>query len=176
MLKRIMLAVTFVALAGFTFDSSIAQSAETQKIGVMNIQKVLLESESGKAAKAVFEKRMTELQDKFKVEQDALIALQQEIEKKSSAWSKDKQGQKVRELQMGQRELQVKSEDAKMELRQLQDKELEPILKMLQTVVNTYGEKNGYSVILDSKVAVLYAAPSIDLSQAVKEELNKRMK
>ena len=63
-----------------------------------------------------------------------------------------------------------------MELRQLRDKELEPILKMLQTVVNTYGEKNGYSVILDSKVAVLYAAPSIDLSDVVKEELNKRMK
>lgn len=175
MLRNILLALSLVAVASFTFDSSIAQSAETQKIGVMNIQKVLLESTAGKKAKAVFEKRMNELQDKFKTEQDALIALQQEIEKKSSAWSKDKKGEKIRELQMGQRELQVKSEDAKMELKQLQDKELEPILKMLQNVVNTYGEKNGYSVILDSKVAVLYAAPDVDLSDAVKEELNKRM-
>ena len=175
MLKRVLLVVTLVVLAGFTFDSSTAR-AEAQKIGVMNIQKVLLESSAGRKAKGVFEKRMNELQGKFKVEQEALVALQQEIEKKSSAWSKDKKGEKIRELQLGQRELQVKSEDAKMELRQLQDKKLEPILKMLQTVVNSYGQKNGYSVILDSKVAVLYADPNVDVSDDVKKELDKRMK
>lgn len=175
MLKRIMIVVTLVVLAGFTFDSSTAR-AEAQKIGVMNIQKVLLESSAGRKAKEIFEKRMNELQDKFKAEQDSLVELQKEIEKKSSAWSKDKKGEKIRELQLGQREMQVKSEDAKMELRQLQDKELEPILKMLQTVVNTYGEKNGFSLILDSKVAVLYADSSIEVSEAIKKELDKRMK
>jgi len=175
MLKRIMLVVTLVVLAGFTFDSSTVH-AEAQKIGVMNIQKVLIESSAGRKAKSVFEKRMKELQKKFKKEQDSLVALKKEIEKKSSAWSKDKKGEKVRELQLKQRELQVKSEDAQMELKQLQDKELAPILKMLQTVVNSYGEKNGYSMILDSKVAVLYADDSIDLSTQIKEELDKRMK
>ncbi len=175
MLKRITLLVTLVVFAGFCLNSTAAH-AEAQKIGVMNIQKVLLESTAGRKAKSIFENRMNELQDKFKTEQDKLVGLQQEIEKKSSAWSKEKKGEKIRELQRGQRELQAKSEDAKMELRQLQDKELEPILKMLQTVVNSYGEKNGYSVILDSKVAVLYAAPAIDVSEDVKKELDKRMK
>ena len=175
MLKRIMLVVALVVIAGFTFESSTAR-AEAQKIGVMNIQKVLLESSSGRKAKAVFEKRMNELQNKFKSEQDSLVALQQEIEKKSSAWSKDKKGEKVRELQLKQREMQIKSEDAKMELKQLQDKELEPILKMLETDVNAYGEKHGYSVVLDSKVSVLYAAPKVDISDAVQKELDKRMK
>ncbi len=175
MLKRIMLVVALVVIAGFTFESSTAR-AEAQKIGVLNIQKVLLESSSGRKAKVIFEKRMNELQAKFKSEQDSLVALQQEIEKKSSAWSKDKKGEKIRELQLKQREMQIKSEDAKMELKQLQDKELEPILKMLETVVTAYGEKNGYSVILDSKVAVLYAAPSVDLSEKVQKELDKRMK
>jgi len=175
MLKRLMMVVCIVVLAGFTVNSTAVQ-AETQKIGVMNIQKVLLQSTAGKKAKAVFEKRMKELQSKFKTEQEELVALQKEIEKKSSAWSKDKQGEKVRELQLKQREMQVKSEDAKMELRQLQDKELEPILKMLQTVVNSYGEKEGYSLILDSKVAVLYANPAVEISEAVKKELDKRMK
>ncbi len=175
MLKRIMVVVTLVVLAGFTFDNSTAQAAD-QKIGVMNIQKVLLESAAGRKAKAVFEKRMNELQGKFKTEQDGLIALQKEIEKKSSAWSKDKKASKIRELQLGQRELQVKSEDAQMELRQLQDKELEPILKMLQTVVSSYGVKNGFTAILDSKVAVLYADPNIDVSESVKKELDKRLK
>jgi outer membrane protein len=119
---------------------------------------------------------MNEMKTKFEGDQKALVELQQEIDKKSSAWSKDVQAEKVRELQTKQRELQVKSEDAKLELKQLQDKELEPILKMLQTVVDAYGEKEGYSVILDSKVAVLYASPETDVSDAVKEELDKRLK
>ena len=175
MFKRLMVVVCLVVLAGFTVQSSVANAAEG-KIGVMNIQKVLLESIAGQKAKDVFEKRMNELKTKFQDEQEAIVALQQEIEKKSSAWSKDKQAEKVRELQTKQREMQVKSEDAKMELRQLQDKELEPILKMLQTVVDAYGEKEGYYVILDSKVAVLWAAEETNISDAVKEELDKRLK
>jgi outer membrane protein len=175
MLKRLMVVVCLVVLAGFAVNANTVQ-AETQKIAVMNIQKVLLQSSAGQKAKVVFEKRMNELQSKFKKEQETLIALQKEIEKKSSAWSKDKRGEKVRELQLKQREMQVKSEDAKMELRQLQDKELEPILKMLQTVVNAYGEKEGYSLILDSKVAVLYANPAADISEAVRKELDTRLK
>lgn len=174
MLKRVMLVVSLMAFIGIGLTAGTVR-AESQKIGVMNIQKVLLESSAGRKAKVIFETRMKELQSKFKVQQDNLIALQQEIEKKSSAWSKDKKGEKIRELQLGQREMQVKSEDAKMELRQLQDKKLEPILKMLQTVVDSYGEKNGYSLILDSKVAVLYAAPNIDVSEDIKSELDKRM-
>ncbi len=175
MLKRLMIVVCLVVFAGFAVSVDTVQ-AETQKIGVMNIQKILLQSSAGQKAKAVFEKRMKEIQNKFKKEQESLVALQKEIEKKRSVWSKEKQGEKVRELQLKQREMQMKSEDAKMELRQLQDKELEPILKMLQTVVNSYGEKNGYSLILDSKVSVLYANPAVDISEAVKKELDARMK
>jgi outer membrane protein len=175
MLKRTLLVATLIVLAGFTLDSTTAR-AEAQKIGVMNVQKVLLESAAGMKAKEIFEKRTNELQEKFQAEQEALVALQQEIEKKSSAWSKEKKGEKIRELQTGQRELQVKSEDAQLELRQLQDKELEPILKMLQTVVNSYGQKNGFAVILDSKVAVLYADPAMDVTEDMTKELDKRLK
>ncbi len=175
MFKRIALIVTFVVLAAFTFAPGNVR-AEGQKIGVMNIQKVLVESSAGMKAKSVFEKRMKELEKKFKGKQEGLVALQQEIEKKSSAWSAEKKGEKVRELQKNQRELQVESEDAQMEMKQLQDKELAPILKMLQTVVNAYGQKNGYNLILDSKVGVLYASDGVDISEAVKKELDKRMK
>ena len=61
MLKRIVLVVMVMVLAGFTLNSSPVR-AEAQKIGVMNIQKVLLESSSGRKAKEVFEKRTNELQ------------------------------------------------------------------------------------------------------------------
>lgn len=175
MFKRMLLMVTLLVLATFTLDSGSAR-AEGTKIGVLDIQKVLLESSSGRKAKEVFEKRANELQTKFQAEQDALVALQQEIEKKSSAWSAEKKSEKVRELQKKQRDLQGKSQDAQLELKGLQDKELEPILKMLQTVVDTYGQKNGYAVILDSKVGVLYNSDAVDVSEDIRKELDKRLK
>ena len=175
MLKRIFLTVTLMVLATFALDSTNA-SAEGMKIGVMNIQKVLLESSAGRKATAVVEKRAKELDTKFKPERDTLIALKEEIEKKSSAWSAEKKAEKVLELQKKQRNLQVKVEDAQIEFRQLQNKEMEPIAKMLQTVVNTYGAKNGYAVILDSKAGVHYASNEVDITEDVKKELDKRLK
>ncbi len=180
MLKRAMLVVTLMVLAGFTFNSSVAQSAETQKIGVMNIQKVLLDSSAGKKAAEVLKKRDGELKAKFMEEEKAIKALQQEIEKKQSVWNKDKQAEKTREFQFKVRELQSKGKDAQAELRQLQAKEVEPIMTMLQTVVKGFGEKNGYTVILDSTLtgqsSVLFADPAIDITAAITKELDGRLK
>lgn len=148
--------------------------AET-KIGVMNVQKIITLCDAGKDAKVRFEERMKELQGKFKTEQDELVNLQKEIEKKSSAWSEEKKTEKAREFQKLRRELQAKNEDANFELKQLQEKELQPILKALEGVVSEYGKKNGYTAILDAKGGVIYSDKSIDISDALVKELNKAM-
>jgi outer membrane protein len=142
------------------------------KIGVMNVQKVIVECNAGKAAKGRFDAKMKELQAKFKTEEDALKALQAEIKKKSSAWSEEKKAEKVREFQKNGRELQAKTEDARFEMKKMQDKELEPILKALENVVNSYGKENGYTAILDSKNSVIYFDGSIDISDIIVKKLN----
>jgi Skp family chaperone for outer membrane proteins len=38
-----------------------------------------------------------------------------------------------------------------------------------------YGEKNGYTAILDSKNGVIYHDPAIDVSDIIIKELNKSM-
>ena len=60
-------------------------AAETT-VAVLDMQKVLAGSEAGKTAQKAMEKKMEELQEKFKAEEDTLLALQDEIEKKSSVW------------------------------------------------------------------------------------------
>ena len=104
-----------------------------------------------------------------------MTTLQKEIEKKSSAWSEETKAAKMRDFQKMERELQAKTEDARFELKQLQDKELEPILKALEGVVVKYGQENGYTAIFDSKNGVIYSNPSIDISDVIVKELNKSM-
>lgn len=163
-------------LAGliFVFVCLLASSgfSANLKLGIMNVQKIIVECDAGKAAKKRFDLKMKELQSSFKGEEEELKALQDEIKKKSSAWSEEKKAEKVREFQKNGRELQVKTDEARFEMKKLQDKELEPILKALEEVVNKYGKDNGYTAIMDGKNGVVYFDPSIDVSDVIIKKLN----
>jgi len=171
-LKKFVVAVSLLcalALAGS------GQAFAEAKVGVMNIQKIIALSDAGKAAKKKMEAKMADLKSKFKAEQQELVDLRQEIAKKGSAWSEDKKTAKAREFQKKQRELKEKEDDANFELKQLQEKEFEPILSALEGVVNDFGKKNGYTVILDTKMGAIYFDESADVTKALVKELNKAM-
>ncbi|SDP53425.1 OmpH family outer membrane protein [Desulforhopalus singaporensis] len=167
--------LTVVALSALLFSATQGFAADV-KIGVMDLQKILFDSNAGKAAKVRFEKKMKEFEVKFKTEEDGLKNLQNEIMKKSTAWTEEKKAEKVRDLQKRGRELQEKKEDARYEMKSMQDKELQPILKSLEKIVDTYGEEKGYTVILDRRVGVIYASKAVDVSGDLTKELNKVLK
>jgi outer membrane protein len=166
----VLVAVLFV-FVGLVAGESFAAEL---KVGVINVQKVLLTCDAGKVAKEKVDAKMKELQETFKKEEEALKALQDEIKKKSSAWSEEKKAEKVREYQKNGRELQVKTDDAKFEMKQLQDKEVEPILKALEKVVEKYGKEKGYSAILEARNG-LYFDDSIDITDTIVKKLNESM-
>ena len=65
-----------------------AKAADT-KIAVIDIQKVLVESKAGIKAKGKMEKKMEELKASLQKDENVLIALQKEMEKKAAAWSEE---------------------------------------------------------------------------------------
>lgn len=170
--QKILSAGIFFLLVCFAAHNGYAAD---MKIGVINVQKIIVSCDSGKAAKERFDVKMKELQGSFKKEEEDLKALQDEIKKKSSAWSEEKKAEKVREYQKNGRELQAKTEDARFEMKQLQDKELEPILKALEKVVEKFGKEKGYTAILDSKNGVVYFDEAIEVSDAIVKKLNEAM-
>lgn len=168
-LHRNLLAGVIFFLVCFSVNSCFSADV---KLGIMNVQKIIVECEAGKAAKGRFDVKMKELQSTFKAEEEALKELQAEIKKKSSAWSEEKKAEKVREFQKNGRELQAKTEDARFEMKKLQDKELEPILKALEEVVNKYGKDNKYTAIMDAKNGVIYFDEAVDISDVIVKKLN----
>lgn len=170
MSKKLMLICAALIFACTTTSNGFAAEL---KIGIMNVQKIIVGCEAGKAAKVRFEKKMKGLQASFKDEEGELKALQEEITKKSSAWSEEKKAEKTREFQKRGREFQAKNEDARFEMKQLQDKELEPILKALEKIVDKYRVDNGLTLILDSKNGVISYDEKIDISTNLIKKLNK---
>jgi outer membrane protein len=171
-IKNVLQVVLIAAV--FVFGAQSAMAADV-KLGVMNVQKIIVECKAGKEAKARFDVKMKDLQSTFKDEEADLKKLQDEIKKKSSAWSEEKKAEKVREFQKNGRELQAKTEDARFEMKQLQDKELEPILKALEAVVEKYRKDQGYTMIFDSKNGVISFDPTVDISAAITKLLDKAM-
>ena len=155
--------------------TSVPVFAASSKVAVINIQKVLVDSEAGKKAKAKVEKRMEELKTSFKKDEAALVSLQKEIEKKSSAWSEDKRKEKAREFQKKRQSLGEKQEDANLEMKKMQEKYLTPIMKKLETVVSEVAKDKGYSIVLPRN-GVLYAEKADDITAATTKALNAKMK
>lgn len=166
--------LTFLFFAAVFFIVGTVQAAET-KVGVITVQKVLATCEAGKKAQGVMEKKMEELQATFKKDEEALLALQKEIEKKSSAWSDAMKQEKAIEFKKKRRDLGVKQEDAGQEMKTLREQQLAPILKELEDVVKGVAKKEGYTLILPRN-AVLHAADSADLTETITRALNEKMK
>lgn len=172
MIRKSFQIIVIASVLLFAAQGAIAADV---KLGVMNVQKIIVSCKAGQAAKERFDIKMKDLQSSFKDEEADLKKLQAEIKKKSSAWSEEKKAEKVREFQKNGRELQAKTEDARFEMKQLQDKELEPILKALEKVVENYGKDQGYTMILDSKNGVIFFDKTIDLSDSIVKLLDKAM-
>ena len=165
------MAAVFAVASMFAGQAHAAEIA----VAVLDMQKVLASSEAGMEAQKSLEKKMEELQGKFKADEDALLALQEEIEKKSSVWSEEKKQDKAIEFQKKRRDLRAKQEDANIELKQLQEKKLGPIIEELEKVVDKVAKEKGYKIILP-KAAVVYIDNSVDISDEITKALNEMIK
>ena len=167
----------------FMFASAGDSSAAEIKIATISLQDVLSDSKAGQDAQKVLEAEIQKFQNRFKKDQDDLEALRLEIEKKGSVWSDQIRMEKERDYQKKMREYKLKTEDAQFEIKQLEKKEMEPILKVLHEVINEIGKSKHYTLILEntrkglrSRIGLLYAADEIDISNEVKAMLDKKYK
>lgn len=161
-------AAVFLLLA--VVPCGTAQAAG-ESIAVLNLRKVFAASEAGKKAQQEMDKKVKELQEKFKKDEDVLAALQDEIEKKSSVWNEEKKQEKAIEFQKMRRDLRVKQEDANLELKKIEEQQLSPIRKELEQVIEKMAKEKGLNIILPSEV-VMYSSDAVDITDEVTNSLN----
>lgn len=158
-----------------------AFSANAMKVATISLQEVLTQSKVGQEAQKQLEAKVQEFQNKFAAEQSTLEGLGEEIEKKRSVWSQEILEGKERDYQMKMREFKLKTDDAQFELKQLEKKIMEPILKDLHELIAEYGKKENYLLILEntrkglsSRTGLLYADESTDITPQILKMLDKK--
>jgi outer membrane protein len=152
-----------------------AWAAET-KIGVVDVQRALTETEAGKKAKEKLAQRVEKMQADIKAKQDDLQKMETEMQKQSSVLSGEAKRDKEKDYDRKKRDLSEIYRDYQEEIQQAQAASLQPIVKDLEQVIEKIGQDGGYTVILEKTAGVIYSTKSIDITDQVIKAANEMSK
>ncbi|MGD9762992.1 MAG: OmpH family outer membrane protein [Candidatus Binatia bacterium] len=149
--------------------------AEDLKIGYVDLQRALNESDAGKAAKERFKVQVDRLQTDLKKKKDAIDGMKAQLEKKAAVMREDEARNLEKDYQKKLRDFERAYKDSQGELQQRDNELTVELLKELQVVIEDYGKENGYSMILEqSSSSVLYGAASLDLTEQIIARYNAK--
>ncbi|MBU0482318.1 MAG: OmpH family outer membrane protein [Proteobacteria bacterium] len=166
-LSAVLLLVVFSSYPAFAGDKAL-------KVGIINIQKVVALSKVGQEARDAVKAKFDEYQVKLRKEEESLVALKDDIEKKGAVWSEEIRTEKQREFERRVKALEDESKYATNDMKEFEKKKVEPVLQELEAIIDDFGKKENYSMILDASRGVIYMDEALDISAAVAAELDKR--
>jgi outer membrane protein len=147
------------------------------KIGFVDLQRVMLESEKGKVAKKTLSDELEKLKKNLTQKQDELQKLKDTLDKQSALITQEARAEKEREYQTKLKDYQTLANDYQRDM-QHQDREFtQKILKELDDVIKGIGDRDKYTLILErSQGAILFAPTTIDLTDKVISLYNEASK
>ena len=168
-MKRLcMLVAAMVGLA----ISAVADGAEI-KMGFVDLQRALNESEAGKAARERFVKEMERLQVKLRQEKESLDRLREDFDKKAMLLREKDRLSMEQTLEDRGLDFKRKYEDYQRQLKRTDNEYTGAILRELEVVIQKVGEREGYTVIFEAQSSgLLFGNPAADLTAAILREYN----
>ena len=156
-------------LAACMFALQGAALAQELKIGYVNSERVLRDSQPAKAAQtkleAEFGRRERELNDQA----TRLKTAADKLEKDAATLSESERNRRQRELVEQDRDLQRKRREFQEDLNQRKNEELAAVVERANRVIKQIFDTEKYDVILQE---VVFAGPRVDITDKVIRALN----
>jgi len=167
---RHFLAFSFLLFAFHMVPSSLW--AAELKIGYIDLQRIVYESDAGKKAKSELDALIKSKQVVVDEKRQTLEKLKSDLEKQASALSPEARKGKQDDYEKIEREYLRLAQDAETELRKKDSELKEIILKDVFELMNKIGKEEGYALILDKGIAV-YLEKSLDITDSVIKKYNE---
>ncbi len=148
-----------------------AYGADIAKIGVVDFQKILTESEAGKAVQEKIQKRGREMETSLKDIGSQIEALNDQLSREAMVMSKEKRDEKQRELEIKKYDFQSMQKKFQAEFRDMEGQMIDKLQKEILALAEQIGKKEGYLLIIE-KSAVVYYPSTIDLTDQLIEQYN----
>jgi len=173
-LYRPLLAALALALAGPLVQAqapATAPAAPTQelRIGVVDIQRVLRDSQPARAAQAKLEAEFSRRERELTEMATRLRTASERLEREGPTLSETDRSRRQRELVEQDREFQRQRRAFQEDLAQRRNEELAQVLERANRVVRQIFEQERYDLILQE---VVFAGPRVDITRRVIDALN----
>ena len=169
-MRRLSIFILGFMIALFIQQASFA--ADPLKIGIINLERCLTETNEGKRIEALLKEKDASVKKQLDGRQEELMQLKKEIEKQSMMLSLDAQEDKRKEYETKARDFQMLYQRLGQDLKKTEREALKGFEDGLKGIVHKIEQQDGYDLILDSKVAVTYSE-KLDITDQVIKEFNK---
>ncbi len=148
--------------------------APAVKIGCVDLQRVMMESEKGKEAKKSLSDEVEKRKKEVTQKQDELQKMKDALEKQTATITPEARVEKEKQYQAKLKDYQRISDDYSAELRQKDQEMTQKILRDLEGIVKGVGESDKYTVILEkTHSGILFVSPVIDITDKVISQYNQ---
>ena len=154
---------------------SAVGAQERVKIGFIDIQRAISDSNAGKRAKERFQAQVKKAEGELLKEKTELERLKADLDKKGPLMKEDERRNLEVDLQRRYVSYQRTMTDQQQELRQKEGALTGDILKELEKIVNEIGKSDKFTLILERN-QILYSDQGIDVTNKVIEVFNSRNK
>lgn len=145
------------------------------KIGFIDIQRAISDSNAGKRAKERFQAQVKKAEAELLKEKTELERLKADLDKKGPLMKEEERRNLEADLQRRYVNYQRTMTDQQQELRQKEGALTGDILKELEKIVNEIGKSDKFTLILERN-QILYSDQGIDVTNKVIEVFNSRNK
>jgi outer membrane protein len=145
------------------------------KIGFIDIQRAISDSNAGKRAKERFQAQVKKAEAELLKEKTELERLKADLDKKGPLMKEEERRSLEGDLQRRYVNYQRTMTDHQQELRQKEGALTGDILKELEKIVNEIGKTDKFTLILERN-QILYSDQGIDVTNKVIEVFNSRNK
>jgi len=160
------------ALLLATFSTvAVSATAQELKIGYVNSERVVRESEIAKRSQAKLEAEFSKREKDLNDQNSALRAQAEKLDRDAPTLSETEKTRRQRELVELDRDLQRKHREFQEDLTQRKNEEVNNVSERAQRTIKAIGEAEHYDLIVQDQL-VFFVSPRIDLTKKVIDALN----
>src|SRR3989449_5554069 len=148
---------------------ALAASARAEpKFGVVDMQRALNDCEAGKKARDQVKVKFEKAQDQLKRQREDLDRLREDYDKKAVVLKEEERRNLEKDLENRSLDFKRKYEDFQRDLKRTDSELTAGIVDELYGLVRDYGQKHGYSLVLEaSNGALLYNDKTTDITDDI---------
>lgn len=167
-LAAAMFAAALLAGGAARAQAPPATPAANSRIAFVDLQRVLVRSQAGVAAREQLEREKAQMEKEISNRQQEIDKLREDLEKKGSLLTAEARREREEALERKRRDGARVTDDFRRDLARKEQQLLVRLQQDLVGVIEKLGKQKGYYMIVERRGAgVLYSAPEADLTDEI---------